>query len=130
LALFVVDHGVVTLDDDLQRVTHELEAARDDLVRSQARVAALEVERDRLAAALAARVPAKRGRRDLSALDRTDAILHVLRAARLALTTGEVTGELREAGRPEEEERVVGATLHYLFKRDLARRPARGKYAA
>ena len=108
----------------------ELEAARDDVVRAQARVAALEAERDQLAAALAARATPGRGRRDLSHLDRTDAVVQVLRTSGDTMTTREVTERLRQGGRPDEREHIVSSTLQYLFKRDLVRRPSRGKYAA
>lgn len=100
----------------------ELNRQRERVASEVARLRGLEAELDALRAGLA-------GDEDLAVMERTEAVLHVLRGAKGTLRPKEVHEALQQAGRSDAY-RDVTATLAYLRERGLVRRAGRGLYVA
>ena len=65
----------------------------------------------------------------LESLQRTDAILTVLRSSSKPLRAPQILNEFEAAGRSDDLP-SIRATLKYLLERDLVTRPGRGVYIA
>jgi hypothetical protein len=105
---------------DLER---ELVAAEDALVDARAAVAGIKAQ-------LAVLHDSVQDRGDLSGLQRTEAILEVLRRARTTLSVDEIMSGLAAGGRSNEDRRAVRATLAYLVKSERISRVGRDNYTA
>lgn len=104
---------------DLER---ELAAEREELRVVAARVAGKEAELRSLRAGLT-------DPGGLAGLDRTDAILTVLRRSDVSLTPAEVTSRLHAEGR-DDTAKLVSSTLSYLLKEERVLRTQPKHYQA
>lgn len=64
----------------------------------------------------------------LAGMGRTEAILKVLRMAARPLRPKEITEALRQAGRSDEPDNIVSATLNHLKQRGEVVSPSRGQW--
>jgi hypothetical protein len=100
----------------------ELSTMKMDAVQLAAQIRGHEVQ----IASLSASVDHKN---ELTPLPRTEAILTALRAAEGTLAPSEILARLLAAGRTDDLRKVT-ATLDYLVKGELVKRPSRGRYLA
>lgn len=106
----------------LKQLERDEAAARSTIAVAYARIDGIRSERKRLEAILA-------GGQYLADLNRTDAIVEVLRRANVPLSPQEVWEGLIGAGRADEY-RQVTATLSYLLKSGSVQRPSGGRYTS
>lgn len=66
----------------------------------------------------------------LASMDRTEALIAVLRRAEGPLGVEDIKQALREGGRVDDSDGAVRATLHYLKSNERIRNPMRGRYSA
>lgn len=120
------------LQDELDRVIAELDAAQREIALLGAKVHGLTAQRDALAAAIqAGAAPREPGTQTpLSTMRKDDAIVAVLRQAGRPLTTSEIVSALRAAGRANENYNGISVYLTNLTGQERVRRVGRGLYAA
>lgn len=119
-----------TLQDELDQVTEQLRAAKEERARLDARIRGLTVERDTLAAAIeeAEGAAAAEDADDLSGLRKDRAIVAVLRRADGPLDISGIVDALHANGRPHETYNAVSVYLTWMVKTGLVRRIERGSY--
>lgn len=123
---------------EVERLGAEIEAAELELIQRKAHLAGLRAERDALAAELAQiadqALPSVPRRKadipNLRMLDRTDAIVEVLRVTNGAMSIQEVWNGLKEGGRSEPGYQVIASTLNFLHRNGRINKSGRGRYAA
>jgi chromosome segregation ATPase len=128
----------VDLREELEQMDQEIADTETQLIRLKVHLAGLQGQRASLAAELAAiadreishRRPERRKYPNLEALDRTDAIVEVLRSAGVPMSIQEVWDALSAAGRRESKYQVIASTLNFLHREGRITRPSRGRYAA
>lgn len=125
------------LHAELQRLEQEIAAAEVDLIQRKAALAGLRAQREALAADLvvvddraSADSVATAEMPSLRMLDRTDAIVEVLRVSERTLTIQEVWDGLKAGGRTERNYQVIASTLNFLHRNGRINKASRGRYAA
>lgn len=124
------------LQQELGRITAELESAEAEAIRLQARIQGMRAEREALAAALATQ------RQDLDSNDqdapvrldaikkRTEAIGALLRRTGRAMSIDEVREALDAEWREPSTYAVVASTLNLLHRTGRISKVGRGRYVA
>lgn len=128
----------VDIKSEVDRLGAEIEAAEGELIQRKAQLAGLRAQRDALAGELAAiidhqrspDVPPTTEMPNLRTLDRTDAIVEVLRLTSRPMSIQEVWDGLKAGGRSEPGYQVVASTLAFLQRNGKINKTGRGRYAA
>lgn len=124
------------MQQELERITAELEAAEAEAIRLQARIQGMRAEREALAAALATqRQELDAGAQDapvrLDAIKkRTEAIGALLRRTGRAMSIDEVREALDAEWREPSTYAVVASTLNLLHRTGRISKVGRGRYVA
>ena len=126
------------IKSEVDRLGAEIETAESELIQRKAHLAGLRAQRDALAAELARIVDEGRPVQpvppaempNLKMLDRTDAIVEVLRVTKRAMSIQEVWDGLKAGGRSEPGYQVIASTLNFLNQKGRITKPSRGRYAA
>ncbi|MBF6311836.1 MULTISPECIES: hypothetical protein [Nocardia] len=117
------------LDEDLAKVTAELQAAQHDLVRLTARIEGLQAHQKALQrAAAAADASADQGV-DLGSMTKARAIVAILKAAPHPMSLQDIAAALTDAGKASKAS-GVSVYLDGLLKDGLVVRVERGLYTA
>jgi septal ring factor EnvC (AmiA/AmiB activator) len=118
------------LDEDLAKVTAELQAAQHDLVRLTARIEGLQAQQKALQrAAAAAEVSTDHGGVDLGSMTKARAIVAILKAASGPMGLHDIAAALTDAGKTSKAS-GVSVYLDGLLKDGLVVRVERGLYTA
>lgn len=120
------------LNEDLQRLTSEIDELEGQRLRLTAKIRGLRAERDALSEALRAQSPGPRlvdGDNGIRQMVKNDAIVAVLRASDSPMRIGEIVSALNATGR-DENYAAISVYLQSLLERGLVDRVARGLYRA
>ena len=107
----------------ISEVERELEEAREERIGLDARISGLE-ENLRVLKGNAAPVTG------LASLERTEAVMQVLREARTAMGVDDIQKAFEAAGRTGDPKNNFSGTLNYLLNKKLVERTGRGRYRA
>lgn len=117
------------LDEDLARVTAELLAAQEDLVRLTARIEGLEAHQRALQRAALAAGASTTENLDLGSMTKARAIMAILKAAPRPMTLQDIASALTAAGKKSKAS-GVSVYMDGLLKEGSVIRVERGLYTA
>lgn len=124
------------IKSEIERLDSEIESAEIELVQRGAHLAGRKAHRQFLVVELSKAAEQRPSEvdpspmRNLEALDRTDAIVEVLRLTGREMSIREVWDGLKAGGRPEPHYQVIASTLNFLQRNGRINKTARGRYAA